>query len=207
MLGAEFTGAKGACRYLLREERGITMQPPINHVNKDVQTETGRHPAGLSTLFLTEMWERFSYYGMRSLLVLYMVAPAVSGGLGFDVPKATRIYGIYTGAVYFTNIFGGLLADNLLGARLAVLIGGIIIACGHFSMALQALPSFYAGLLLVAIGTGLLKPNISVMVGQLYRENDPRRDSGFSIFYMGINLGAMIAPLVCGYIGQRISWH
>jgi POT family proton-dependent oligopeptide transporter len=183
------------------------MQPIINNVNKESQTQTDRHPAGLRPLFLTEMWERFSYYGMRSLLVLYMVAPAVSGGLGFDVPKATRIYGIYTGAVYFTNIFGGLAADNLLGARLAVLIGGIIIACGHFSMALQAMPSFYLGLILVALGTGLLKPNVSVMVGQLYDENDPRRDSGFSIFYMGINLGAMIAPLVCGYIGQRVNWH
>jgi POT family proton-dependent oligopeptide transporter len=167
----------------------------------------GGHPAGLTTLFLTEMWERFSYYGMRALLVLYMVAPGGDGGLGFDVTKATRIYGIYTGAVYFTNIFGGLLADSLLGARLAVLLGGIIIACGHFSMALQALPSFYVGLFLIVIGTGLLKPNISVMVGKLYREDDPRRDSGFSIFYMGINLGAMIAPLICGYIGQRISWH
>lgn len=167
----------------------------------------GGHPAGLTTLFLTEMWERFSYYGMRALLVLYMVEPAGGGGLGFDVAKATRIYGIYTGAVYFTNIFGGLLADKVLGARLAVLLGGIIIASGHFSMALQALPSFYAGLFLIVIGTGLLKPNISVMVGKLYREDDPRRDSGFSIFYMGINLGAMIAPLICGYIGQRISWH
>jgi POT family proton-dependent oligopeptide transporter len=167
----------------------------------------GGHPAGLTTLFLTEMWERFSYYGMRALLVLYMVAPLGSGGLGFDVSRATRIYGLYTGAVYFTNVFGGLLADSLLGARLAVLLGGIIIACGHFSMALQALPSFYAGLFLIVIGTGLLKPNISVMVGKLYGEGDPRRDSGFSIFYMGINLGAMIAPLICGYIGQRISWH
>jgi POT family proton-dependent oligopeptide transporter len=167
----------------------------------------GGHPPGLTTLFLTEMWERFSYYGMRALLVLYMVEPAAGGGLGFDVSKATRIYGMYTGAVYFTNIFGGLLADSLLGARLAVLLGGIIIACGHFSMAFQALPSFYAGLFLIVIGTGLLKPNISVMVGKLYREDDPRRDSGFSIFYMGINLGAMVAPLVCGYIGQRISWH
>ncbi len=167
----------------------------------------GGHPAGLTTLFLTEMWERFSYYGMRALLVLYMVAPAGAGGLAFDVSRATRIYGMYTGAVYLTNIFGGLLADSFLGARLAVLLGGIIIACGHFSMALQALPAFYAGLFLIIIGTGLLKPNISVMVGKLYREGDPRRDSGFSIFYMGINLGAMIAPLICGYIGQRISWH
>jgi len=181
---------------------GLQLHPPATEV-----TGIGGHPAGLTTLFLTEMWERFSYYGMRALLVLYMVEPAAGGGLGFDVSKATRIYGMYTGAVYFTNIFGGLLADSLLGARLAVLIGGIIIACGHFSMALQALPSFYSGLFLIVIGTGLLKPNISVMVGKLYREDDPRRDSGFSIFYMGINLGAMVAPLVCGYIGQRISWH
>lgn len=171
------------------------------------ETGIGGHPAGLTTLFFTEMWERFSYYGMRALLVLYMVAPASGGGLEFGVAKATRIYGIYTGAVYFTNIFGGLLADRFLGARLAVLLGGIIITCGHFSMALQALPAFYAGMFLIIIGTGLLKPNISVMVGKLYGEDDPRRDSGFSIFYMGINLGAMIAPLICGYLGQRISWH
>lgn len=175
--------------------------------NAKHRADAGRHPPGLTTLFLTEMWERFSYYGMRALLVLYMVEPVGGGGLGFDVSKATRIYGVYTGAVYFTNIFGGLLADSLLGARLAVLLGGIIIACGHFSMALQPLPGFYAGLFLIVIGTGLLKPNISVMVGKLYREDDPRRDSGFSIFYMGINLGAMVAPLICGYIGQRISWH
>ena len=176
----------------------------VPHLNS-LSGQSKGHPRGLSTLFLTEMWERFSYYGMRALLVLYMVDPGT--GLGFDVPKATRIYGMYTGAVYFTNIFGGLLADRFLGARLAVLLGGIIIASGHFSMAMQALPSFYAGLVLVALGTGLLKPNISVMVGKLYAEDDPRRDSGFSIFYMGINLGAMIAPLICGYIGQRINWH
>lgn len=171
------------------------------------RTGLGGHPAGLTTLFFTEMWERFSYYGMRALLVLYMVAPASEGGLTFDTGKAARIYGLYTGAVYFTNIFGGALADRLLGARLAVLLGGIIIAAGHFSMALQALPAFYGGMVLIVIGTGLLKPNISVMVGKLYKEDDPRRDSGFSIFYMGINLGAMLAPLICGYIGQRISWH
>jgi len=174
---------------------------------KDDRSGIGGHPAGLTTLFLTEMWERFSYYGMRALLVLYMVAPVAGGGLGFDVAKATRIYGLYTGAVYFTNVFGGMLADSFLGARLAVLLGGIIITLGHFSMAMKALPSFYAGMFLIVVGTGLLKPNISVMVGSLYAEDDPRRDSGFSIFYMGINLGAMIAPLICGYIGQRISWH
>jgi proton-dependent oligopeptide transporter, POT family len=196
-----------AGKTLKQARRTVDMQRAIDQLPEEKAANAGGHPRGLSTLFLTEMWERFSYYGMRSLLVLYMVAPVISGGLEFDVPKATRIYGIYTGAVYFTNIFGGLLADNFLGARLAVLIGGIVIACGHFSMALQSLPSFYAGLFLVAIGTGLLKPNISVMVGQLYSANDARRDSGFSIFYMGINLGAMIAPLVCGYVGQRVNWH
>ena len=185
-------------------EQPQSLQPPKALVDR---TGRGGHPAGLTTLFLTEMWERFSYYGMRALLVLYMVAPAESGGLGFGVAKATSLYGMYTGAVYFTNIFGGMLADRFLGARLAVLLGGIIIACGHFSMALQSLPCFYGGLCLIVIGTGLLKPNISVMVGKLYDEDDPRRDSGFSIFYMGINLGGMVAPLVCGYIGQRISWH
>ena len=167
----------------------------------------GRHPAGLTTLFFTEMWERFSYYGMRALLVLYMIAPVSAGGLEFDVAKATGIYAVYTSAVYFTNIFGGLIADRFLGARLAVLVGGIIIACGHFSMAFPSLPFFYVGLVLIAAGTGLLKPNISVMVGKLYGEDDPRRDSGFSIFYMGINLGGFMAPLICGYIGQRVSWH
>jgi len=184
------------------------MHEPSLAAKSDDRSGIGGHPAGLTTLFLTEMWERFSYYGMRALLVLYMVAPAAGGGLGFEVSKATRIYGMYTGAVYFTNIFGGLLADRFFGARLAVLLGGIIIACGHFSMALQAWPpSFYLGIFLIVIGTGLLKPNISVMVGKLYRDDDPRRDSGFSIFYMGINLGGMIAPLICGYIGQRIDWH
>jgi proton-dependent oligopeptide transporter, POT family len=167
----------------------------------------GGHPQGLTTLFFTEMWERFSYYGMRALLVLYMVAPQSAGGLELDTVKATSIYGTYTSAVYFTNIFGGLLADRLLGARLAVLLGGIIIAAGHFSMAFHSPIFFYCGLFFIVIGTGLLKPNISAMVGKLYAEDDPRRDSGFSIFYMGINLGAMIAPLVCGYIGQRIDWH
>ncbi|MEO6393511.1 MAG: peptide MFS transporter [Pyrinomonadaceae bacterium] len=164
------------------------------------------HPLGLSTLFFTEMWERFSYYGMRALLVLYMVSPA-AGGLSFDTAKATRIYAIYTSAVYFTNVFGGYLADRWLGARLAVLLGGIIIATGHFSMAFHWAPMFYVGLFFIVIGTGLLKPNISTMVGKLYGPDDPRRDSGFSIFYMSINLGAMFAPLVCGYLGQRVDWH
>ncbi|MBC7931201.1 MAG: peptide MFS transporter [Rubrivivax sp.] len=162
----------------------------------------GGHPRGLATLFFTELWERFSYYGMRAILVLYMVAPVAQGGLGFDTKQAASIYGTYTMSVYLTALPGGLIADKLLGARLAVLLGGIVIACGHFSMIFPSMTFFYAGMVLIAIGTGLLKPNISAMVGSLYGENDPRRDSGFSIFYMGINIGAVLAPLVCGYLAQ-----
>ena len=146
------------------------------------------HPKGLGPLFFTELWERFSYYGMRAILVLYMVAPPAQGGLGFDVKRAASIYGTYTMAVYLTALPGGLVADYLLGARLAVFLGGLIIAAGHFSMVFHSMTSFYLGMVLIAVGTGLLKPNISTMVGSLYRENDPRRDSGFSIFYMGINM-------------------
>lgn len=160
------------------------------------------HPRGLATLFFTELWERFSYYGMRAILVLYMVAPLAEGGLAFDVKTASSIYGTYTMSVFLTALPGGLIADRLLGARLAVLLGGIIIACGHFSMIFTSPVFFYTGLVLISLGTGLLKPNISTMVGSLYGENDPRRDSGFSIFYMGINLGAVLAPLVCGFLAQ-----
>ena len=165
-----------------------------------------RHPAGLPVLFFTEMWERFSYYGMRALLILYMTASLAQGGLGFATVKAAKIYGLYTSSVYLTPLAGGWLADKVFGARRAVLLGGIIIASGHFSMAFDSLPTFYGGLCLIAAGTGLLKPNISTMVGSLYGEQDARRDAGFSIFYMGINLGAFISPLVCGYLGQRINW-
>jgi len=160
------------------------------------------HPLGLGPLFFTELWERFSYYGMRAILILYMVASPAQGGLGFDTRHAASIYGTYTMSVYLTALPGGLAADYLLGARLAVFLGGLIIACGHFSMTFSSMTSFYLGMILIAAGTGLLKPNISAMVGGLYRENDPRRDSGFSIFYMGINVGAVLAPLVCGYLAQ-----
>jgi POT family proton-dependent oligopeptide transporter len=160
------------------------------------------HPKGLAPLFFTELWERFSYYGMRAILVLYMVAPPAQGGLGFDVKHAASIYGTYTMSVYLTALPGGLAADYLLGARLAVFLGGLIIAAGHFSMVFSSMSTFYLGMVLIAAGTGLLKPNISAMVGGLYADNDPRRDSGFSIFYMGINAGAILAPIVCGYLGQ-----
>ena len=159
-------------------------------------------PRGLSILFFTELWERFSYYGMRALLVLFIVAPAAAGGLGFSTAEAARIYGNYTMAVYMFSIPGGFVADHYLGARRSVLIGGGIIAGGHFTLAINSLTAFYVGLALVALGTGLFKPNISAMVGGLYGKADGRRDAGFSIFYMGINIGALAAPLVTGFLAQ-----
>ena len=165
------------------------------------------HPRGLSTLFFTEMWERFSYYGMRVLLILFMTAPVAAGGLGFETSVAGAVYGLYTSMVYMTSLPGGWIADRLIGQRRAVLYGGILIAAGHFSMAFPSLTTFYLGLTLIVVGTGLLKGNVAVIVGRLYAADDPRRDAGFSIFYMGINLGAFIAPLVTSYLGQRVDWH
>jgi proton-dependent oligopeptide transporter, POT family len=173
----------------------------------DHDTRFFGHPRGLATLFFTEMWERFSYYGMRALLILFMVASVDKGGLGFDVAKSGAIYGLYTAMVYLVGLPGGWIADRILGQRRAVLYGGIVIALGHFSMAVPGLATFYLGLGLIVIGTGLLKPNISTMVGQLYSANDNRRDAGFSIFYMGINIGAFLSPLACGYVGETINWH
>lgn len=152
------------------------------------------------------MWERFSFYGMRTLLILYMTASPASGGLGFDIPKAASIYGTYTMSVYLLALPGGFIADRFMGARYAVLLGGIIIALGHFSLVFTSLPFFYTGLTLIAIGTGLLKPNISAMVGALYSANDPRRDSGFSLFFLGINIGVILAGLVCSFLAQASSF-
>jgi POT family proton-dependent oligopeptide transporter len=165
------------------------------------------HPSGLSTLFFTEMWERFSYYGMRAFLILYMVTPVANGGLGFSDPEAASVYGTYTGSVWGAAILGGIIADRFLGQYRSVLIGGIIIALGHFTLAFKALPFFYSGLTLIVVGTGLLKPNVSTVVGSLYAPGDTRRDAGFSIFYMGINLGAFLGPLIAGYLAQRVDWH
>ena len=165
------------------------------------------HPRGLSTLFFTELWERFSYYGMRALLVLYMVASPEQGGLGYSVETSAKIYGIYTALVYLTAMPGGWIADRFLGQYRSVLLGGVIIALGHFSMAFTTPTMFFTGMGLIVLGTGLLKPNISAMVGSLYAPGDQRRDGGFSIFYMGINTGAFFAPLVCGALGQKVGWH
>jgi POT family proton-dependent oligopeptide transporter len=165
------------------------------------------HPPGLSVLFFTEMWERFSYYGMRAFLILYMTAPAAAGGLGFADADAASIYGTYTGSVWGAAILGGLVADRFLGQYRSVLLGGAIIAVGHFTLAFKALPFFYSGLALIVVGTGLLKPNVSTLVGALYEPGDTRRDAGFSLFYMGINLGAFIGPLIAGWLAQRVDWH
>jgi POT family proton-dependent oligopeptide transporter len=170
------------------------------------------HPRGLSTLFFTEMWERFSYYGMRALLILFMT-DAVNGGMEMTTERAGAIYGLYTFGVYALALPGGWIADRLVGQRRAVLYGGVLIALGHYSLAVPSAATFYSGLLLIALGTGLLKPNISAMVGDLYEEKGPRRDAGFSIYYMGINLGGLFGPLVCSWLGEPrsgaawVDWH
>ncbi len=158
------------------------------------------HPKGLFVLFFTEMWERFSYYGMRTLLVYYMIKHLMYSHAG-----ASQIYGLYTGLVYFTPFFGGLLADRVWGQRKTVIIGGVLMTLGHFVMAFDAL--FFPALALLILGNGAFKPNISTQVGNLYAEGDPRRDRAFSIFYVGINLGAFLSPLVCGTLGEVYGWH
>ena len=164
------------------------------------------HPWGLSTLFFTEMWERFSYYGMRAILFLYMTAKITDGGLGWTEKDAGPIFGLYAASVYFLPLIGGWLADRFIGAKRATFIGGVVIMLGHFALAVPTIAFFYLGLILVAVGTGFLKSNISAMVGHLYSKEDARRDAGFSVFYMGINLGAFISPLVCGYLAQSDSF-
>ena len=165
------------------------------------------HPRGLATLFFTEMWERFSYYGMRAILILFMTSSLAKGGLGYADNKAGAVYGLYTAMVYLMCLGGGWVADLFTGQRRAVLYGGVLIAAGEFALFVPTEMSFYLGLVLLMLGTGLLKGNVSTIVGQLYAKGDVRRDSGFSIFYMGINIGALISPLICGYIGERISWR
>jgi proton-dependent oligopeptide transporter, POT family len=166
------------------------------------------HPRGLSTLFFTEMWERFSYYGMRALLLLFMIASIEEGGMGMDEKTGGAIYGLYTMFVYLLSLPGGWVADKLLGLRKSIFYGGCIIALGHFCLAFPYQETFFFGLLLIVIGTGLLKPTASALVGEQYTlEDRAGRDAGFSIFYMGINIGAFIAPLITSYLGENINWH
>jgi len=153
------------------------------------------------------MWERFSYYGMRAILVLYLTAASTEGGLGWDNERALSLYGTYTGLVYLTPLIGGWLADNFLGLRRAIIIGGALMVLGHFLMAYQVLWAFYTALALIIIGNGFFKPNIATMVGGLYPQGDPRRDGAFTIFYMGVNVGAFLSPLVCGWLAMDYGWH
>jgi POT family proton-dependent oligopeptide transporter len=161
------------------------------------------YPTGLFNLFFAEMWERFSYYGMRALLVFYMI----KGFLGYNDAEAYTVYGSYTAMVYMTPFFGGMLADRLLGARRAVIFGGLLMAAGHLLMTWEVESAFFVALALLIVGNGFFKPNISTMVGGLYEDGDPRRDAGFTLFYIGINLGAAMAPLLCGYVGETYGWH
>jgi POT family proton-dependent oligopeptide transporter len=173
------------------------------------QTLKETHPKALVVLFFTEMWERFSYYGMRALLTLYLIEEVSKGGLGWSSAEAGQLYGIYTGLVYLTPLLGGILADKYLGNRYAIFIGGSLMALGHASLALDSLPTFYLGLGLLILGNGFFKPNISSMVGQLYSKDSPLKDSAYTIFYMGVNTGAFLGGLVCGYLGEseRFGWH
>jgi len=165
------------------------------------------HPASLFVLFFTEMWERFSYYGMRALLVLFLTSSMMDGGYGWEREDALGMYGLYTGLVYLTPLFGGMIADKFTGYRRAVVLGAFIMALGHACMAMEGIPTFfYAGLGLLIVGNGLFKPNISSIVGQLYKDDESKKDSAYTIFYMGINAGAFLGILLCGYIGEKISW-
>ncbi|MCC7331157.1 MAG: peptide MFS transporter [Flavobacteriales bacterium] len=164
------------------------------------------HPAGLFTLFFTEMWERFSYYGMRALLVLFLVSDAASGGWAWSNEEAGKLYAFYTGLVYLTPILGGLLADKLLGYRKAVVLGALLMTAGHAAMALETPFFFYTGLVLLILGNGAFKPNISTIVGGLYQNGSDKKDAGYTIFYMGINAGAFLGILLCGYVGEKVGW-
>ncbi len=195
------------------------MTPPPLHPDSSVSHPANDraffgHPRGLGLLFMTEMWERFSFYGLRPLLVLFMAAALADGGFGFDRPAASAIVGIYAASVYLASLPGGWIADRWLGLRRAILIGAVLITSGHLSIGISGMAGagvgkifFFLGLILIVLGTGLLKPNISAMVGDLYPQGGARRDAGFSIFYMGINSGALIGQLVTGYLGERVSWH
>ena len=190
--------------------RLVLLQQRENSMNNEILG----HPKGLFLLFGTEMWERFSYYGMRAILVLYLVATVQDGGFGWTNSEALALYGWFTMAVYLTPVLGGWIADNILGQRKSIIIGGLLMAAGHFTLGTpqamlggNAESAFYIGLVLLCCGNGLFKPNISTLVGDLYEQGDSRRDGAFTIFYMGINIGAFVAPLVIGYVGEKIDWQ
>ncbi len=167
------------------------------------------HPKGLYILFFTEMWERFSYYGMRAILILYLTAKTseINPGMGWDKISALELYGWYTMMVYVMSVPGGILADRFLGQKKAVMLGGFLLCIGHFILAFDTLWAFYTGIILIVLGVGALKPNISTMVGGMYQKGDAKRDMAFTIFYIGINIGAFTAPIIVGYIGEVINWH
>jgi len=177
--------------------------------NLDNQQQLFGHPVGLYVLFFTELWERFSYYGMRAILVLYITSTTMgeNPGLGWTAGEALALYGWYTMLVYVASIPGGIIADRITGQRKAVMIGGLLLVAGHGILAIEAMWAFYSGLGLIIAGVGMLKPNISTMVGGLYKQGDERRDKGFTIFYIGINIGAFLSALIVGYIGEKIGWH
>jgi POT family proton-dependent oligopeptide transporter len=169
-----------------------------------------RHPKGLPVLFFTEMWERFSFYCMLSILALYMKETAENGGLGFSIFKTGQIYGLYIGIVYFTPLIGGLIADRVFGIRKTIVLGGLFMMAGHFLLAFRPLPFFFSALCCLIIGNGLFKPNISTLLGNLYRDNPQKKDDGYNIFYMGINLGAFMSPLVASSLRNLhpiYGWH
>lgn len=180
---------------------------PVSAAATGRDTRFFGHPVGLMNLFVTEMWERMSYYGMRGILVLFMTAAIAEGGLAIGTATAVAIYGLYTASVYFMGLPGGWIADRLIGSQKAVWYGGIVIMCGHIVLAIPNSKMFFIGLILLTIGTGLLKPNISAMVGQLYSSTDERRDSGYALYYLGINLGSLIGYIVCGGLAEKIGWH
>ncbi|HVE60405.1 MAG TPA: oligopeptide:H+ symporter, partial [Chitinophagaceae bacterium] len=178
----------------------------MNATTADQALDQKGHPPALFILFFTEMWERFSYYGMRALLVLFLTSSLMDSGWGWDRKDALQLYGIYTGLVYLTPIIGGLIADKLIGYRRAVILGALIMTIGHASMAVESSTFFYLGLTCLIIGNGLFKPNISSIVGQLYTKHPEKKDGAYTIFYMGINAGAFLGILLCGYIGEKIDW-
>ena len=183
----------------------MSQSAPLSLNDPSQKTILG-HPVGLFVLFFTEMWERFSYYGMRAILVLFLVSELAAGGWAWPREEALRLYGLYTGLVYLTPILGGLIADRLLGFRWAVVIGALLMTLGHASLAFETEMTFYVGLGLLIIGNGFFKPNISSIVGELYKNNEVKKDAAYTIFYMGINAGAFLGILLCGYFGEKVGW-